>query len=222
MALFMADSISVAIDGRRILRGVYLKVDEGERVGLVGLNGSGKTTLFRCISGELRHGTGVVHVRGDYVPPGRRWRHVAYLRQNEFLPRHRTLRSVASLFAGGDGIRTVSADGRLKPLLGRRFDTLSGGERRYAEFLLVLSLDREITLLDEPFARVEPLFVERMQGVLRERSEKSFLITDHNHVDVREVCHRLVLMDDGRASVVGSSGADLARAKYLPKQPRPT
>ncbi len=216
MGFFTADSVAVTLRGTRILTGLYLSVAEGERVGLLGVNGSGKTTLFRCLTGEIRDATGVVHIRGRYVAPAHRWKHIAYLNQIGFLPRDRSVRKGASLFAGAAGIRALREDERAASLLHRRVGALSGGERRYVEFLLVLQLDRDVTLLDEPFAQIEPLYVERMHAVLRNRRRGSFVITDHNHVDVRKVCARLLILRDGRIGEVADRESDLVAAHYLP------
>jgi ABC-type multidrug transport system ATPase subunit len=211
-----ADSITCRLGDRFALSDVYLRIETGEIVGLVGRNGSGKTTLLRLLLGHSGRGLGVVKVDSIFVPPSQRWRHIAFLPQQSFLPRDCTVRQAGRLFLGPQSESVLRADARTLDLLQRRIGDLSSGERRYVEFLLVLGLNRSFVFLDEPFSQIEPLYVELMSQALRRRKESAFLVTDHNYRSVRDVSTRLLSLAGGRLAAVGSTDQELREAGYLP------
>ena len=74
-------------------------------------------------------------------------------------------------------------DTLLAPLHAQRVDQLSGGERRYLELRLVLSLGRRYVLLDEPFTGIAPRIIDRMAEAITEAAAQGagLLATDHYH-----------------------------------------
>jgi ABC-type multidrug transport system ATPase subunit len=217
MSRLVADSITCRLGPRFALTDIFLDLATSEIVGLVGRNGCGKTTLLRALFGLAEVASGTVKVDGQYVAPGRRWRHIGYLPQQSFLPRDQNVRHAARMFLGPRGNAVLGQDPRLRDLARRKVGTLSAGERRYLEFHLVLGLNRPFALLDEPFSQIEPLYVELMAGTMRTRSPMTaFVLTDHNHWPVRRICTRLLSLDDGALRGIGSMDSDLQRAGYLP------
>lgn len=198
-----------------ILDRLYLEAGEGEIVAVVGRNGSGKSTLFRCLTLGLPD-SGSLFIRGQWLDPHQRPRHIAFLAQNGFLPddlrvgpllRRRILPSILGPALQGDHLLEGIAD--------KRIGMLSGGERRYLEFLFVLSLDRPVTILDEPFSEMAPLYSARMIRLLREQAAgRTFLISDHDWHSVNSVATRLELMVNGRLHTVKGE-EDLRRLGYL-------
>ncbi|MDV7398727.1 hypothetical protein RZS08_45395, partial [Arthrospira platensis SPKY1] len=82
--------------------------------------------------------------------------------------------------------------------LGRRFDELSGGQRRMLEALLVLESDASFSLLDEPFSHLMPLHVEVLEAAIaRLRSRKGILLTDHQYRNVMAIADVLYVLKDG-------------------------
>jgi ABC-type multidrug transport system ATPase subunit len=213
----VADSITCHLGDGFVLSHVYLSIRSPDVVGLLGRNGSGKTTLLRTLFGLAEASSGVLKIDGDFVTPGHRWRRMAYLPQGSFLPRDQRVRAAARSFLGRRGEDLVRQDHRLGQLLQRRTGELSVGERRLLEFTLVLGLGRRFVLLDEPFSQIEPIYVQLMSESIRAQSpECAFLITDHNHWSVREVCTSLLYIEGGKLRRIGSGDSDLRRAGYLP------
>jgi ABC-type multidrug transport system ATPase subunit len=219
----VADSLSCRLGGRFGLTDVYLDLRDRDIVGLVGRNGCGKTTLIRTLLGLVDGASGVVKVDGRFVPPRQRWRHMAYLPQQSFLPRDSLVRRASAHFLGTPGELIVRDDPRLRQLAHRRVGDLSSGERRHLEFRLVLGLGRNTVLLDEPFSQIEPLYVQLMSEIIRsESAHRSFLLTDHNHWSIRSVSTKLLNLDQGRIRSIGSGDTDLQRAGYLPTDDPPS
>jgi lipopolysaccharide export system ATP-binding protein len=79
-------------------------------------------------------------------------------------------------------------------------DSLSGGERRRTEIARALAVDPKFILLDEPFAGVDPIAVEDIQGVVAKLKYKNIgiLITDHNVNETLSICDRAYLLIEGK------------------------
>ena len=99
--------------------------------------------------------------------------------------------------------------------------TLSGGERRRVEIARCLCMDPDFILLDEPFAGVDPIAVEEIQGIVYSLKEKEIgvLITDHNVRETLSITDRSYLLFDGQILKSGSSeylaNDEEARRLYL-------
>jgi len=177
------DAIFYEVPALRILQGAYLKVEPGQICGLFGRNGSGKTTLLKVAAGQIRPASGLVIVDGErFATPQRhrRFAKLAYLPQKPMLPPEMR---VAALIRTFPDATVLLDDDLLGPLRAQRVDQLSGGERRYLELRLVLSLGRRYVLLDEPFTGIAPRVIDRMGEAIVEAAAQGtgILATDHYH-----------------------------------------
>ena len=99
--------------------------------------------------------------------------------------------------------------------------SLSGGERRRVEIARTLATRPKFILLDEPFAGVDPIAVEEIQGIVYSLKEKEIgvLITDHNVRETLSITDRSYLLFDGQILKSGSSeylaNDEEARRLYL-------
>ena len=86
-------------------------------------------------------------------------------------------------------------------------DSLSGGERRRTEIARALAVDPKFILLDEPFAGVDPIAVEDIQGVVAKLKYKNIgiLITDHNVNETLSICDRAYLLIEGKIFKQGTA-----------------
>jgi lipopolysaccharide export system ATP-binding protein len=85
--------------------------------------------------------------------------------------------------------------------------TLSGGERRRVEIARTLAIRPDFILLDEPFAGVDPIAVEDIQGIVAELKTKGYgvLITDHNVRETMRITDRAYIMNEGKILISGTS-----------------
>ena len=83
------DNLSISFGTKKILEGVTFSLDEGDRLGIIGVNGCGKSTLFKLITGELEPDTGNVYVSKNKT--------VGILRQNDAFGDITTDESVSAL-----------------------------------------------------------------------------------------------------------------------------
>ena len=95
----------------------------------------------------------------------------------------------------------------IEPIRKRYGIQLSGGERRRVEIARALVARPKFLLLDEPFAGVDPISVEDIQGIIRQLIELNMgvLITDHNVRETLGICDRAYVMRNGEMLATGSS-----------------
>ena len=95
----------------------------------------------------------------------------------------------------------------IEPIRKRFGIQLSGGERRRVEIARALVAEPKFLLLDEPFAGVDPIAVEDIQGIIREliKLNMGVLITDHNVRETLGICDRAYVMKSGEMLASGTS-----------------
>ncbi|MBC7388330.1 MAG: ATP-binding cassette domain-containing protein, partial [Opitutaceae bacterium] len=93
---------------------------------------------------------------------------------------------------------------------------LSGGERRRTEIARALSVDPKFVLLDEPFAGVDPIAVEEIQGIVAKLKEKNIgiLITDHNVTETLSITDRAYILVEGKIFKSGTA-EELANDEHV-------
>ena len=130
----------------------------------------------------------------DYAHIGNR---VKYLPQNLFMPANMSLDEAFKLYrVDYDGL--VSFAPKFHPFQHKRFKELSGGEARVVEMFLVLNTDCEFCILDEPFSNIAPIYVEKMQELIKEQKQhKGIIVSDHLYEAIMQVADDLFLLRDG-------------------------
>lgn len=207
------DSVELAFAERKILQGVYLKVETGAVTGLLGSNGSGKSCLMNILFGSLRPSFKSMRIDGV-------WRtrftadEVRYLPQYPFVPDRLTLDKLFRDF-GLDAADFFGWFPEFGKLSGSRFGTMSGGERRVVEFYAIVCSPCRFVMLDEPFAQVMPLHIDTFRKLIeREKLNKGILLTDHKYRQVCSVADTLYLLNGGRTRLVRTSD-DLVQWGYI-------
>lgn len=195
----------------RAVDDVSIEVTRGEIVALLGHNGSGKTTLLECIEGLRKPDFGTVmifgseHRHGQHIPS-----RMGVQLQEEQLPSRIKIREALWLYSRIYGVDAPPSDLMaamdLEPLLGKRFDALSGGQKRRVNLVLTFIGDPELVLLDEPTAGLDPEARRALVQVLRRRSAEgmSILMTLHEVDHAAELADRVVVMAHGTIATEGT------------------
>ena len=205
---------------RAVVNDVSLEVHPGEVVGLLGPNGAGKTTTFYMIVGLIKHSQGRIFLDGEEIthkPMFRRARQgIGYLSQEPSVFRKLTVEDNIKAILETSGLKRREREERLELLLdelglrrvrGNMAYALSGGERRRLEITRALVTQPRYMLLDEPFAGVDPIAVDDLQGIVASLRDRGLgiLITDHNVRETLSITDRAYLLYDGRILMAGNA-----------------
>lgn len=198
--------------------GLSFSVPEGATFGFIGPNGAGKTTTFSVIGGFLRPDAGEILVRGVPLPFGApRVGHLVLLPQDAELPRRARVREELCYLGELGGHTRLEARRRaeralhalgLEKLADRRTEALSHGERRKVGIAQTLLGDREILLLDEPTAGLDPQAAAELRSLLREvSSTRTVVISSHNLAELEALCTHAAMIRKGRLVVSDAMSA---------------
>ena len=200
----------LALPGR--LFGVSLELEAGELVCLVGPNGSGKTSLLHALAG-IGHPSGTVEMDGvdpRRLGPARRPAFLTYLPATREVHWPLLARDLIALGGGGEA---AFAALELAPLLDRRIDTLSTGERSRVLIARALAPRPKLLLLDEPTANLDPLWQIRLMELVRQeigRGGRAALVAIHDLDAAARYADRILVMDRGRIAAEGLDGPHVA------------
>lgn len=215
------ENIFKSYKGKKVVQDVSIELKQGEIVGLLGPNGAGKTTSFYMIVGLVRPDSGKVflnNVEITHLPMYKRAQMgLGYLPQEISVFRKLSVEDNIMAILEMTSKSTVERKQRLEELLeefnlnefrktlGNR---LSGGEKRRTEIARALATDPQFVLLDEPFAGVDPIAVEDIQGIVSTLKKKNIgiLITDHNVQETLSITDRAYLLFEG--SILKSGTAE--------------
>jgi ATP-binding cassette subfamily F protein uup len=210
-----AENVSKSFGDRPIIRDFSLRVQRGDRIGLVGPNGAGKTTLLKLLTGELAPDAGKVTLAKTLSG-------IVIDQQRKLMEPSKRVKDV--LANGGDWIEVRGSKKHIKGYLKEfLFDpalteapigSLSGGER--SRLLLAREFAREANLLvlDEPTNDLDLETLDLLQEVIADY-EGTVLIVSHDRDFLdRTVTITLGLDGSGKVDVVAGGYEDWIRKKY--------
>ena len=205
---------------RTVVNKVSVEVKQGEIVGLLGPNGAGKTTSFYMIVGLIKPFSGKVFLDDEEITTlpmyKRSQKGIGYLAQEASVFRQLSVEDNIKAVLEFTHFSKEEQKDRLEQLL-TEFSLhnvrkslgiqLSGGERRRTEIARALAVDPKFILLDEPFAGVDPIAVEDIQGIVSKLKQRNIgiLITDHNVHETLTITDRAYLLFEGSVLKAGTS-----------------
>ena len=202
----------------KILRDIDFECQIGEIIGILGRNGCGKSTLLKILFGTVK--ADAIDVRLNSIPFDTTKnicnRVIAYLAQDSFIPEDLKVRNIIPIyFQDGEQQDRIFYDPRIAKIENRKVGTLSHGELRYLEILLISKLPNRFILLDEPFSMIEPLFQEAIKDLLLTiKQDKGIILTDHYYHDVIQITDRNILIKDGQTFTINDKN-DLVDYGYI-------
>jgi len=199
-----------AYEGRVVVDHVDLDVHEGEVVGLLGTNGAGKTTTVECIQGLRRPDAGQIRVLG--IDPTRQPEAaravIGSQLQHSALPDRMRVDEAVQLFCRGpvaDAEPLLVAFG-LTEHRRRAFGALSGGQRQRLFLVLALVNRPRLVILDELTEGLDPAARRNVWDAVRalRSAGTTVLLVTHYMDEAEALCHRVVVLRDGRVVDAGT------------------
>ena len=214
--LLEIEDVHAGYGGQPILNGVRLGAARGEIVSLIGPSGSGKSTLLRVVIGLTPASAGQVRLDGVAIDPANRAslaaarRRMGIVFQQYNLFRNLTaLENVTLAPVRVLGLAPAEAQARGHDLLarvgmadhaGKYPAQLSGGQQQRVAIARALAMQPDVLLLDEVTSALDPERVGEVLDTIRDLAATgiTMLIVSHEMGFVREISHRVVMMDGGR------------------------
>ncbi len=203
------DGLTRRFGATTALDGLSFEVGEGSLFGFVGRNGAGKTTTMRIVLGVLAADAGEARWGGSPIDRSMRAR-FGYMPEERGLYPKMTVREQLAYFGGLHGAR-ADVDGLLERLgLSERADDnveeLSLGNQQRAQLAVALVHEPELLVLDEPFSGLDPLGVDVLADVLRERvaAGVTVIFSSHQLELVERLCDGIAIIEAGRLVASGT------------------
>lgn len=226
--LLTLKNVRIAYGGIQAVKGISLKVNQGELVTLIGANGAGKTTTLKAIAGLLKPSAGDIQYDGKSIvglAP-----HLIALRRMALVPEgrgvfpgltiHENLQMGAYIrrdFAAiaNDIELAYTRFPRLKERAKQTAGTLSGGEQQMLAISRALMLRPKLLLLDEPSMGLAPIMVQKIFAVVKEVAAAgvTVLLIEQNAKLALQVSQRAYVMDGGLITLEGESNTLLNDAR---------
>ena len=189
MNIINIEHIDKIFGDKVIFHDASLGIQQGDKIGIIGINGTGKSTLLKIIAGEEEPDTGEVIYQNGLK--------ILYLPQNPEFPREGTLASYA---LKGDPQTDWQAESYLNILgitdLAVPFDTLSGGQKRKAAMARALSQDFDVLLLDEPTNHLDMEMIGWLEEYLR-NMRKTLLMVTHDRYFLDRTVNKILEISRG-------------------------
>jgi ABC-2 type transport system ATP-binding protein len=170
---------------------------------VLGTNGAGKTTLFRSIAGVIEPFSGEVLLDGNGIGSPKVRDRIGYLSHNNAIPEEMSVYDAIEFWAymennEGTSPEEIIDELDLDEFQNKKFSDLSAGQKKRVSIATILMKERDLYLLDEPTATLDPLFSKKIRETIRKMSEgKLVLYSSHNLYEATDIGKHLLLVRNG-------------------------
>jgi len=203
--MLQIDSVVHDYGRNRILDGAFLSGKKGDVIGILGRNGCGKSTLLKIIFGSLKPTYLYLKLLGTacnkklFLYKNT----ISFLQQDSLITFNKKIKEIIDLYLDDSNKKSLLKNEFIINNLQKSVFDLSGGEKRYFELLLLLADNTKIVILDEPFSGIEPLYIEKIKGLISEnKTEKLFILTDHQYYHILEIANKLYILNNGKTKEI--------------------
>ncbi|MBD5489436.1 MAG: ABC transporter ATP-binding protein [Lachnospiraceae bacterium] len=200
--------------GKIALNQIYLNLERGRIIGLLGPNGSGKTTLIKIMNGLLQPTAGEILINGQRPGVETKCR-ISYLPERTYLHPGMKVMEMVQYFQDFypdfrvDRAYDMLARLQIQPY--ERLKNLSKGTKEKVQLILVMSRDADLYVLDEPIAGVDPASRDYILHTIVQNYNRNatILLSTHLISDVENILDEVVFIRYG--SIILQAGAEQIR-----------
>ena len=209
------ESVTKRFGDNVVLDDIDLTIDRGQAVVVAGPSGSGKSTMLRCINGLETVDGGDIRFDGKSVPASGKGIYALraeigmVFQQFNLFPHKTVIDNITLGPIQVKGLSQSDATARATALLERvgipeKKDALpadlSGGQQQRVAIARALAMEPKLMLFDEPTSALDPEMIREVLDVIRDlaRSGMTMIVVTHEMGFAREVCDRIVFIDDGK------------------------
>lgn len=189
--MLQINNLNFAYNKNQVLINLNLSIDKASVFGLAGMNGAGKTTLLELIAGYLKPSSGkIIRLNNN----------CAYLETQPFFYSTITGYEYLSFVAGNHSQFSIEKWNDVFRLpLNELIDNYSSGMKKKLAIMGIISLDRDLILLDEPFNALDLESVEILKLILPtlKQQGKSIIITSHILSTLTDTCDSICYLENG-------------------------
>ena len=202
-----------------ILHGVSLQMADRELFAVLGRNGAGKTTLLRSITGVNPPTVGSIQLDGTEIARlkshRRTWLGISYVPQGrDIIPDITVAENIYVALLGKGKAKKVPSFvfdyfPALKPVVGQKGGTLSGGQQQQLAIARALVQEPKLLLMDEPTEGLQPSVVEEIEPIIKRIPAErncAVLLVEQNLDFVRAITQKFAILDTGRIVASGDVG----------------
>ncbi len=204
-----------------VVSDLSFSVAQGEIFGLIGPNGAGKTTTIRMMMDIIKPDSGDVTILGEKLNEGTKNR-LGYLPEERGLYRKLKVLDSIVYLASLKGMDRHSATEKADDLLtqtgmsaskNKKVEALSRGMGQIIQFIVTITHDPQLLVLDEPFAGLDPVNTELLKGMLADlrNQGKAIILSTHQMNQVEELCDRILMINNGQDVLYGDLNEIKAR-----------
>lgn len=215
-------NIKKTFNDKEVIKGIDLKVNQGEVVTFIGRSGSGKTTLLRMINALELPTEGAVYVNSDTYDNKDKKSQIKVRKQSgmvfqsyNLFPHKTALENVMEGLITVKKMKKTDAQQQALALLEKvdltavkdqRPNALSGGQQQRVAIARALAMNPKVMLFDEPTSALDPELVNDVLRVIKDLANEgmTMIIVTHEMRFAKEVSNKIVFIHDG---VIGESGA---------------
>lgn len=211
--LLTVNQLTKAYTDRVLFDHIDFGIQEGEKIGVIGINGTGKSTFLKILAGLEEPDTGEI-TKGTSV-------HIRYLPQNPvFQPGITVYDYVAAENTSAENQWTI--EGEAKAILNRlglleydkKIELLSGGQKKRAALAAALLASCEILILDEPTNHLDSEMILWLEDYLKARRGALVMVT-HDRYFLDRICNKIVELDQSKLYSYKTNYAGFLEAKLL-------
>ncbi len=221
-----------SFDGKKVLDGIDLHINQGEQIAIIGPSGSGKSTFIRCINCLEDPDDGIIMFDGENIADFKvdinvHRQNMGMVFQNFNLFNNKTVLENITLAPIQIHGKKMKKDGYSKKEIAAHFNekamallkrigleekanaypsTLSGGQKQRIAIVRALAMEPKVILFDEPTSALDPEMVGEVLDLMRDLANEklTMVIVTHEMGFAREVASKVVFMDGGKIVEVGT------------------